>query len=439
MTVDDDLRMRQALMLAAADVEPAPDLADRARRGGRRRLRRRRTAWACAGAVLAVAALGGLLRSVAPRPDGPPPPLPASVTERLLDGETRGDLADDPLYLDAVVASHLADPLRSPVADVTVRPAGLSHVVWAGSTPAGRAAALAQPVSMSDGRGGVLMRFFADGQGGRPRLAGEGMTIRRAAQPETLAFVMDAETPVLVALDPGRPVELAAGFSYANGRVTRKEWVPLQFTDGAYVRPIPPSLAHQTAVRYRGGGGYIRIANVARGSGAKTFDGLGWADPPSASFPAARPAFFPLGDTAPSRDEASAACSQALDGTLPDEPDLTAETGVDWLAAGRAADGGPVVACDMRVGYDEMRSVVVVRDAAGRTVRAFGQAVHRGAVLPVAVRLPGDEGWFVARKDADLRYRTGTGAWSDAGRHAALLPTAATAVSVDGTEVPLRG
>lgn len=68
----------------------------------------------------------------------------------------------------------------------------------------------------------------------------------------------------------------------------------------------------------------------------------------------------------------------------------------------------------------------------------YGPAVDPGAPLPVAVELPDQQGWLVARKDATLDYRIGDGDWQPAGREAALLPATATAVRVDRTEVPLR-
>jgi hypothetical protein len=48
----------------------------------------------------------------------------------------------------------------------------------------------------------------------------------------------------------------------------------------------------------------------------------------------------------------------------------------------------------------------------------------------VAFRLPDGLGWAIAHDGALLRWRTGAGAWVTAGRDAALLPPAATAVQV---------
>ncbi|HEU5110535.1 MAG TPA: hypothetical protein VFT95_18495, partial [Micromonosporaceae bacterium] len=363
-----------------------------------------------------------------------------------LDGDTRGNLSGDERYLADVLAVYRVARVE-PERFAETRPVGQPRVLWAAHTPAGRAAAVGQRFTLpeEDDATAILVNFFADGRNGRPSAVTGTWNVEGEA--ETLAFVAGADRSELVVLDPGAPIEVSEGFSYGGGQVVRTGWAEVPAVDGAATRRLAPGRSYTLAVRYANGGEQIRIANAGPARASDLEPGLGWRDPPDGSFPAARPAFFPLGGTPEvSRDAASTVCSAAVAMPLPGEADSWAEVGVDWLAAGRRANGDMVVACDVRVGNDRVRTVAVVVNEGGGgrppgeafgVSHVFGNVVDRTAVLPVAVPLPGAAGWVVAKKGAVLRYRLGDGAWTDAGADAALLPPEATAVSVDGREVPL--
>jgi hypothetical protein len=71
----------------------------------------------------------------------------------------------------------------------------------------------------------------------------------------------------------------------------------------------------------------------------------------------------------------------------------------------------------------------VLTDQHGTQV-AHGGPIDSEAALPVTVRLPGGDGWVVARLKATLRWRSDTGPWRLAGQDAALIPATATQVEV---------
>ena len=81
---------------------------------------------------------------------------------------------------------------------------------------------------------------------------------------------------------------------------------------------------------------------------------------------------------------------------------------------------------------DPSRAYVVLLPRSGPATVIDGGPVDRRSSLPVQVRLPDRQGWLVAAKGAQLAWRTGSGAWTPAGRNAALLPAAATEVQVNG-------
>ncbi|SCL17773.1 hypothetical protein GA0074692_0250 [Micromonospora pallida] len=435
-----DARVRRALTLAAKDVTVPADLLERARRGGRRRVHRHRV---MVGAV-AVLALAGTATGVgyANRPGPVVPFATSTVGELLLNQPTRGDLAGDADYLRRAVDVHDATRNDSPLygLGVTRQPAGAPHVAWASRTPAGPAAVVVQPMRVpKTGARVVLLSFLGTGTDGQPEKVGADYYASGGPDGwQSVAFLVGADRSTLVVLDVGIEVEYSVERTYPADGVTRTDWRPVAFTGGAARIAVPAQRGrHTVAVRERGGG-YLGIGNLTDPAAARPEEGwLDWRRPADRDDPASRPALFILDPTAGVPDIVDTR-RRLGDVQLGEAEPLTpAETGVDWIAVGHTPTGEELVAGDLRIGGDPVRTLVLLRRPGGETVPVVGPAVDPGATLPVAVRLPNGRGWLVARKDAALAWADAGGQWQPAGRDAALLPDSATRVRVGNTVVDL--
>jgi hypothetical protein len=260
MPIDDILdepmaaEVRAAFTALTDPLAPAAGDADRMVRAGRRRLHRRRAA-ATVSAVAASAVLGvGTTATVtavwrdARSLVGAPTPAPSPTFEQgpyadLYRQPTRGDLADEAAYLAAVVAawdashgtagssltSGLFDDLR-----------GAPHVVWAGTTPAGPAAVVAQPAwwaqrgphATSDELMVTLVGLVGVDENGAPKVVADDY------QPISAWFV-DPGLTTLVVADLGSPVSYSTGWSQRPDGTWFFEEKPVQFHDGAAVIRLP--------------------------------------------------------------------------------------------------------------------------------------------------------------------------------------------------------
>ncbi|WP_428964347.1 hypothetical protein [Micromonospora fluostatini] len=444
----DDLHpdpLRRALAVAAQEVRPTPDLLHRVRHGGRRRVRRRRV---LAGAVSVLLLAGGATGVV--RLHRPPAVAPLTgVADLLLDQPTRGDLADDRDWLDEVLATYERTRDDSPVhgLGLTDRPAGEPHVTWAGTTPAGPAAAVVQRMWSRHDRPSAFIRFIGTDAAGKPEPVGSDV-FGPPQEPfgwDSRAFLTGPDRDVLVVLDVGDEVEWSPQRVYHSDRVTRTDWRPVRFSDGAAVVQVPPQRDRYPLAIRDGSGTHLKIGNLTDPEVVPDDPGLNWRTPPNAGVPASQPALFPVEPYGAGLDLEQVrqllGCDNPRAG---DDPPFSIGSVADWMAYGRTPAGEMFVAGDLRLGGDPVRTVVCIRPVVaathpvdGEVIRVYGEEVDPTAVLPVRVRLPGDRGWLVARKDAALSYLDDDGRWQPAGRHAALLPPGATRARVDDTEVPL--
>lgn len=462
MIVDDDVaEVRHALRLVAEDMAVPADLAARARHGGRRRVRRRRLIAASAGCVLAAAvAAGGV--SVTQRPS-PSPADWQTIGDRLMSQPTRGDLAGDEAYLGRVVATYLDTREQTPLSGlgVTEHPIGQPHVAWAGRTPEGPAAAVVQRTKLPDrvraaeepgpgrslgGETATLIKFIGTGPDGSPETVGTDFFGPDGYPGDnSVAFLVGQDRSVLVVLDPGTSVEYSLERTYTSTAIFRADWRPVRFTDGAAVLTVAPQRGrYSLAIREREGGDHFGIGNLTDPTEWGNDRGLDWRTPPTEELPAAQPARFPVGGADPALADCWYECAAAVEayGRLlgwgdprGGEPQTLVGTGRDWLAYGWTSGGKRLVAADLRLGADPLRSVVVIETDDQSPSTVYGPPIDRNAPLPVMVELPGRAGWLVARKGAQLEYRIDDRRWVAAGANAALLPAEATAVRVDGVEV----
>jgi hypothetical protein len=408
MTTDTDIRA--ALAEATDGVTAAPDLLDRVRTGGHRRIVRRRTflaagaATAVAGSAASVLLTGG--RRL-PTPD---------VASPFLDAPTRGDLRGDAGFLTGVRAAwgrHVAG-----VPGLLGEP----HVIWAGTVPFdGRAAAVAQRVRQREvsSLGQIaygVMGFVAPTGRGLEGISLEEMTTLADCAP---AVLLGSQRTVLLVLDDGRGIEYSADRGYdAQGRV-RRTFEPLTFdADGAETRLLEPQTGWiQFGLRAgRPGadrGRFVKLANFSQVVEARR-NRRSWR---------------------------SLRIDRLLPGGSLDWPDA-------WHIATHEGYGDPYgydypvgdISCRIRgvAGGDRFAVETVTLDdmrirlflMVGRPEPHFVGYVDLAAVLPVQVRLPDGRGVVVAAQGAALRYRAGGGTWLPVRGDAALLPDAATEVEV---------
>ncbi|TDW89375.1 hypothetical protein EV137_3169 [Kribbella pratensis] len=250
--------LKQRLIDIVEDVEAPSDLLDRTRLGGTRRVRRRRSAILTGTTFAAAALVGGAV--VVPglldgRTNDQPAASPAPVTpaaddpyKSLMQGLTRGDLAGDKAYLDKVLATWRGSSsglfsVRDSAVTGALR--GDPKVYWAGNTPAGRIAIVAQHYEVHP-RGNVklamegvytLVAFVADDNKGNPSVPVVLYPLPAGGRlPSHVAS--KGGTNVLVTADVGQP----AGWSAGADAKGRHQYTPLHFKDGVSVLVLPASV-----------------------------------------------------------------------------------------------------------------------------------------------------------------------------------------------------
>lgn len=465
---DEDLLLR----LADLPLPPTPTaLLDGARRRGHRRLRRRRMVLATAAAAVAAGAVtvpfavdgqrGGARRiavlqasptavdrasatatSVATVPRGRPLlPAPFERSGREDEGDvyaglfttpTRGDLADDVGYQQRALAAWQAyagtvraDRDRGALHDLRRS----AHVAWAGSTPAGPAAVIAQQAHARTGdpRGDFTAVGFVGVDGsGAPRVVAAATRVEGVVEPTS--FVVDPPGRVVVVLDTGPGTGLAQGLVYrADGAVSRNYDEDLLWGDGAAVVTLGQGASATDArtgpVRIPDGHAGDQIAGAASASVpcgpdciTPTVHRLDWTG------------VLPLG-TGAARDQ-GVVSQEWMKALYPLMREPYSGAFSLWFADGTTPDGRRVTVGDWAVERDPSHAVAVLTGPAGHVTTVGGGAVDQGAALPVHVRLPDAQGWVVAAKGGTIRGRSGTGPWSAPATDAALLPDATTQVEV---------
>ncbi|XVV17231.1 hypothetical protein ACQP2X_23490 [Actinoplanes sp. CA-131856] len=395
-----DTDIRQALARATDHLEAPPDLLDRVRAGGKRRVVRRRTVLA-GGLAAGVAGLAFATR-VHRAPDVPT--------------ATRGDLAGD---------AELLERVRETWQEM-VGP-GVTRIHWAGSTPAGPVALVAQQIQAAfDALG------FVDSDGDRLRTTGSTFHVPHGTVPPG-AVLAGPDRDVLVVATAGRAIEFSHDYRFDGDGQVRRTFTPLPAdADGMAVRRFPAA------------DGVVRIALRQDGQ-----------DPA-----------VPLANLHDVVDTGVA------DNQIPEriERDMPG-----WERAGRATvDGWDIVTLPrysdpygyhawtgptewyLRAATPDGRRLVVQTVALDGTARVFwmhGRAAETptphylglledglategpGGLSIFHARLPQRLGVAVAALNCVLRYRAAGGSWLPATGPAALLPDAATELEV----TPSRG
>lgn len=445
--LEDDLR--DALLAYTADVD-APDLTGAVRRGAARRRRQRRLTLVAA-PILTVAVVAAAV-TVVPRLTYSPQDLAAATSSLpaadrdLITRATGGDLAADTAYVDAVEKAWARSHRSSDNEDRGIfdHMLGSPHVVWAGTTAAGRAAVVVQladlrkhdNVQLTREGVAVLWGFVGPGKDGAPTVVADGYPVPGA--PDLEGAFVDPGRTVVVAIDKGNTgEEVSWGLSFSRTEKVTRRWVPVRWDDGAAVLTAPAGTQPaQARLRFRGGD-----AEVGNTSDDPAADDLNYVDPRQQwQLPDNLPA-FPVGadparawGSLPDGYGAEQVFTDDLTGWYPTNwPDVRQVGRSLWYATGTTADGRRLVAGELAIDNYPSRVVAALR-APGKPVRIVSGPTYRDQAVPIRLDLPDEQGRLVAAKGR-------TFAWTEGGvrrtaRDAALIPAGSTDVTADGTPVP---
>jgi hypothetical protein len=433
MTMD-DIDVRVVLQRATDHLTDPPGLLDDVRRGGHRRVARRRTVLA-AGLAGVAASVGGAVGLSGTSGS-------AEVASPLFDQPSRGDLAGDEAYLRRLLAVW-----RRHMESIDFELRGEPHVVWAGSTPAGPAAYIIQRtadnpvVSEPAGDRMVAVAAFVEPTARGPRVMTVETVTDAGQDGNSQAALLGAGRDVLLVLDTARSVEFSPELRYAaDGRVERT-FHPVAFRNGAAVLPVPPQRTKVTVGLARTP---VHQENLIHISNTSEILFPGGRD---------RPAPPLYRHTLAGAERLWGADPRAVVQRYVFEEDVLAEyvdqagvhthNGSPLLTIyGATPDGRRLLLLTLQYDDDPARVIALLGrgDAPFRVVAsAFADW---NAALPVRLRLPDRQGTLIAAEGAALSYRTHGGRWQDARRDAALLPATATEVRVTrgngaATTVPL--
>lgn len=424
MTMNDtDVR---AVLHRATDHLSSPDgLVEGVRRGGRRRVARRRV---LAGglAVATAASVAGVLQFSGTGGER------IDVASPLFDDPTRGDLARDQAFL-----REVAEVWRRTAESEGTWLRGQPHVVWAGNTPKGKAAYVTQrtmenPIVTEPGNLRLIgiAAFVVPTASGLRLLTMEQLDNSGNLDGHSQAAFLGPDRDTLLVLDFGRPVEYSPSMSFApDGRIVRQN-LPVRFRDGAASLAVPPQRTKVTIAVGRAplsADSRIHVVN----ENEILFPG-GKERPHPKRFdyvlPGADRAWG--GSVDPTKRPLGAVI--AFDPFLDRVGTHVANPESPVLAVfGATPDGRRLLVDTIQYDDDPAHAVAMLGRGESEYAVVATQSVDWAAPLPVRLRLPDGQGTLVAAPEAKLEYRTGAGdTWLDAGRGAALLPAGATEVRV---------
>ncbi|MGW4947658.1 hypothetical protein ACWEOZ_39410 [Actinoplanes sp. NPDC004185] len=400
-----DTDIRTALENATGDLRTPPDLLDRVRAGGRRRVVRRRTVLAAGLATIAAGGTAGVLVSGGDGGDVP-------VASPLLDHPTRGDLKNDAAFLDGVRTAW-----RDHLGDLPVR--GEPHVAWAGLAPL--RAGIAVVAQRTPQRVASPIGQISYGLTGFVEQTPDGLRVMSLEEMLTdatnsAAALLGPDHTVLMVLDDGRGIRYSPAVAYTEqGRISRT-FTPFDFRthDGVAFGATPQSqtlirVALRADVPDARGDRSVGLANLSR-----LVEDAGRGAPPAGTARRERllagPAF-----------EADPWDLSGREGY--DDPygyRITPPPADTWILRGTTADGGRFVVQTL-TGTDDRVRLFLSLGAPEPVLRGFPDPA---APLPVRVRLPDGQGVVVAAPGR-LRYRVAGGTWLPVTGDAALLPAAA--------------
>ncbi|MFI6237537.1 hypothetical protein ACIBD9_28580 [Micromonospora sp. NPDC050784] len=408
MTMNDS-DVRGILHRVTDDLVSPPGLLAEVRRGGRRRVVRRRAVLAAVCAAVVAVPVAGVLDLPGTAGDAP-------VASPLLDQPTRGDLAADEGYL-----RQVREVWQRRIEDVGDRTRGEPHVVWAGGTPAGPAAYVAQATAH-----GTTVGFVEPTAGG-PRVR----TLTQATDTETdgleQAALLGPQRDVLLVLDFGQPVQFSAQLrSMPDGKVKRT-FEPVAFQDGAAVLSVPPQRTKLTVALSRLPVERQNSIHIDGTSEIYFPDNKDRPAPPLLRH--TLPGAEQVWGTDPAVKEVNAPTEALAEYIDPVGVHTHNGSPLLWVY-GATPDGRRLLVETVQYDDDPSRVIALLARKYLPFEAVASTTADWSAPLPVRLRLPDDQGVLVAAEGSALSYRIGDGQWQAAGRNAALLPATATDVRV---------
>ncbi|MGW4498577.1 hypothetical protein ACWENR_08160, partial [Micromonospora sp. NPDC004336] len=422
MTIEEN-DVRGVLRRVTDDLAGPPTLLDDVRRGGRRRQRRRRAVLAAVCAAVVAVPVGGAIHFAGRGTGG----VTVGVASPLFDAPTRGDLAGDEEYLRQVRQAwrQRVEGMESEGG----RPdaGGEPRVVWAGNTPAGPAAYVAQRITVTRSTAPGDDRLigyagFVEPTADGPRV----MTMRgmnEGMDGNSAAVLLGPRRDVLVVLDAGYPVDFSPTFRYApDGRVERT-FQRVTFRDGAAVLPVPPQRDRVT-VALVGVPLNTETAVEITNADDVLFPDKEKAGPEPRWVTSTLPGAEQVWGGDPAEVVKGAQWRNAL--AAYEDPGGAHLAGDAPLLAvhGATPDGRRLLLRTVQFDDDPARAVALLARGDAPFQPAASGFVDWKAPLPVRLRLPDGQGVLVVAEGATLSYRVGAG-WLGEGDN---LNTVATVV-----------
>lgn len=443
---------------ATETLEPPPGFADTVLRGGRRRRGRRRTV--VAASVVAVAAVATSATVVALRDV----PQQVQTADVRLTQPTRGDLAGDQAFLDQALNIWRRDLTYANEASFGYYDdrRGEPRVLWAGSTPAGRAAVVVQQIYVHErtqaqpkDRGLQVAEGLVaiDPADGKLKLV-DTASIGRQESIGADYYKFGPGDRTLLIVDYGKPLHYS--FTVVReGETSIRTWQQAQPRDGAALVHVPEGNDPAATAVYQGDNpprvmspDMVVIGQddplpsapgVTPRSTASDYLANRLTDPdyrrPEVKLLKWGNSTWEFGNPPRMYDVER----DSIWGLHLSAPDWSQQS--EWDVTAALPDGRLVILKETQAAdSDTPRLTVMVSSDYNSTEvdMVDGGPVDAESVLPVRFRIPDGGGWIVADKGKALSYRTSSGGeWQDAGRDAALLPDNATEVKVDGQVVTL--
>jgi hypothetical protein len=409
------MEIEDLMVEATSGLHPSPTLLKDVRKGGQRRRQTRLVAAAAGTAAVVAVGIVGYPLATAPK-------FTQQYAGALFDGQVHGDLKNDSAFLhEAVTAwngSHKTSGNASRGIFDDLR--GKAHVVWAGTTPAGKAALVEQDAFLHR-HGDIqlkhegvysLLGFVGVGTDGQPVVVGDTFPNDPGDGIDTNAWFVDPARTVLAVAENGDDFGVSTGWIYDTK--VHRDFTPIPDQDGVGVVHLSKpatSAVHVAHLPARGIGDMRVIAGAQQPSTNYQAFTLPWHDK------------ITLAGAAPGNGNALQALSKAINAQVNEQANQVGYG--SWSVRGATPDGRAFLASEARLENDPSHAYVLL----GNELIA-GPQIDPHAALPIAVDLPDGQGWVVAAVGSSLRYRIGSGAWTSAGNDAALLPSTATSVEV---------
>jgi hypothetical protein len=370
----------------------------------------------------------------------------------LLNRPTQGALAGDRAFLNDVIdiwESQLtyADEARYRLYD-DLR--GAPHVIWAGDTPAGRAAVVVQQTYLhkdywvhAEGVRTVKGLVAVDPEDGKLKLVATQSPMTDVPEAATY-FRFGRLDRTMLFLDEGKPIYYSATATDGSANSFRPEWQRLRTHDGVALmsdQPDPEPGSVRYFIAYQGDqppevvNHNTRLLLGSASAGAYLDHQLGDPD-----YRLPIPNFFAWQD--------KWTLGKPITGVNTESLAFNASPRSKWQITAWTHDRVVFIQETMIIRHDsELDSQgsvlsVAVGGIGLDNVDTVGDTDHdlidHDALLPIKYHIPYGDGWVVANKGKPLAYRTTPdGQWTDAGKDAALLPDNAIQVKVGEDVVTL--